>query len=145
MSENDKQFQKVEWSGDQYNPADDDADEPPAPPRKEISADDHELLVLAARAMNADFVETEGEEYGDLNFPDRSVVHAWNPLLFSGDAFELGLKLGLFHDNRDFARMLAEEIGPEEEKRDPVAAGRRAAVRAAAEIIRFRKFLNESS
>jgi hypothetical protein len=145
MSQDDKQFQKVEWSGDQYKPADDDLDELPAQPRKQISAEDHELLVLAARALNADFVETEGEEFGDLNFPDRSVVHAWNPLLFSGDTFELGLKLGLFHENQDFARMLAEEIGPAEEKRDVVAAGRRATVRAAAEIIRLRKFLNESS
>lgn len=141
----DKQFRKVEWSGDQYNPADDDLDELPAPPRKEIAPDDHELLALAARALNADFVETEGEEYGALNFPDGSVVHAWNPLLFSGDAFELGVRLGLFDGNRDFARMLAEEIGPEEEKRDPVVAGRRATVCAAAEIIRFLRFLNESS
>ena len=145
MSQDDNTFQKVEWSGDQYNPADDDLGELPAPPRKEISADDHELLVLAARALNADFVETEGEEYGDLNFPDRSVVHAWNPLLFSGDAFELGVRLGLFDENADFTYKLAEEIGPEEEKRDPVIAGRRATVRAAAEIIRFRRFLNESS
>jgi hypothetical protein len=145
MNHDDKKFRRVEWFGGEHSPTDDDVDEPSAAPRKEISHSDHYLLLLAARALNADFVETEGEEYGDLNFPDRSVVHAWNPLLFSGDAFELGVRLGLFHDNKDFPRMLAEELGPPEEKRDQFAAGRRAAVRAAAEIIRFRDFLNESS
>ena len=39
MSQNDNKFQKVEWSGDQYSPADDDLDELPAPPWVDMSGD----------------------------------------------------------------------------------------------------------
>lgn len=78
------------------NPYDDEdtVDELPAPPRKDIPAADRELLELAARAIGAEFEEVDGEGYGNLHFPDGSVVHAWNPLQFYGDTFELAVKLG---------------------------------------------------
>lgn len=113
----------------------DDLDELPAPPRKDIPEADRELLELAARALGAIRVETvEGENWVNLHFADGTVVYGWNSLAFSGDAFELGVKLKLFDEHPGFSYMLAEELGPTEEGRDPIIATRRAATRAAAEI-----------
>lgn len=133
----------------QWNPDDDDlVDELPAPPRKEIPPDDFELLVLAARAINADFEELEGEGCATLHFPDGSKSHGWNPLQFSDDALELAVRLRLevyIHENdtRAVSGNLASAV--EQHGSDPSAATRRAIVRAAAEIIRGLRFLNEIS
>lgn len=138
-------FRKGEWTDGQWTPSDDDDELPAAPRGADLSPEDHELLVLAARAFGADFVEVEGEGYGNLNFPDGAVIPSWNPLLFSGDSFDLGVRLDLLGESADFKRKLAEELERIEDGQDRVPAARRALVRAAAEITRFRRFLNESS
>lgn len=112
----------------------DDLEELPAPPRKDIPEADRELLELAARALGARFEEVDGEGYGDLHFADGSVINAWNPLQFSGDTFEMGVRLRLFDEHPGFSYRLAEELGATKECRDPIAAARRAAVIVAAEI-----------
>lgn len=126
----------------------DDLDELPPRPRKSIPAADRELLELAARAINADFEELEGEGCATLHFPDGSKAHGWNPLQFSDDAFELAVRLRLevyIHENdtRAVSGNLASAV--EQHRQDPSAATRRAIVRAAAEIIRGLRFLNEIS
>lgn len=114
-------------------PSDDDTvDELPAPPRKEIAQADLELLTLAAHALGATFEEVAGQGYGNLHFDEGRVVHAWNSLAFSGDAFELGVRLQLFEGDPKFLWYLADEQG--REGAVPVGAARRAATRAAAEI-----------
>jgi hypothetical protein len=122
----------------------DDLDELPAPPRVDIPADDLVLLERAARAIGAERVEVvDGEGYVNLHFADESVMHAWNPLLFSGDAFELMAKLQMQVDY--FARGHREtghvsvRCGPnilatEPKRGDVAAATRRAVTRAAAKI-----------
>lgn len=112
----------------------DDLDELPRRPRKDIPAADRELLELAARALGARFEEVEGEGYGCLHFEGGSTGQAWNPLLFSDDSFELGVRLNLFDEHPGFSCKLAEELGPAQEGRDPISATRRAVMRAAAEI-----------
>jgi hypothetical protein len=120
----------------------DDLDELPAPPRKEIPTADRELLELAARALGAEFEEVEGEGYGNLHFPDGSVVYSWNSLEFSGDAFELQVKLGLTVERDEFDGVIYTQAVPRGSRHafdepcgvDPVAATRRAVTRAAAEI-----------
>jgi hypothetical protein len=125
---------------------DDTVDELPAAPRKMIPEADRELLELAARALGAVRVEdVDGEEWLILHFADGTEVHGWNSLLFSGDAFELQVKLDLcvsqwprhtppdvmvgYRKGENDGANLTEEYGT-----DPVAATRRAVTRAAAEI-----------
>ena len=91
----DNRFRKGEWVGDQWTPSDDDDELPAAPRGPGLSAGDRELLTLAARALGAQFVDVEHEGYGNLHFEDGRVVNAWNPLAFSGDAFELQVSLRL--------------------------------------------------
>lgn len=122
----------------------DEVDEFPAAPRKVIPPADLELLTLAARALGARFEEVDGEGYGNLQFADGPVQHAWNPLLFSGDALELAVKLDLWFGPA-FAniertklmcarhRKLDVEVYERAED-DDMAAARRAVTRAAAEI-----------
>jgi hypothetical protein len=128
------------------NPYDDieGVDELPAPPRKEIPAADRELLELAARALGAVFEEVDGEGYGNLHFPDGSVVYSWNSLAFSGDSFELAARLGIDVMYRVVGGRRVEAVGPgyrvqEEPYSGPslevcVIAARRAVTRAAAEM-----------
>lgn len=131
-----------------YEPTD-DLDELPAPPRKEIPSADRELLELAARALGAEFEEVDGEGYGNLHFEDGSYVLAWNPLQFSGDALELAVKLrfgvnvtgGLnwtsitfFGNPGHYFNEISAPYVQENHGADPLAATRRAIVRAAAEI-----------
>jgi hypothetical protein len=123
-----------------------EVDELPRPPRKDIPVADLELLTLAARALGARFEEVDGEGYGNLHFEDGSVVHAWNPLAFSGDAFELAVELELDvmpsgawvgKDQGVLAALVQNGYGideVEEHAGDPRAATRRAVTRAAAEI-----------
>lgn len=128
-----------------------EVDELPAAPRKEIAPADHELLALAARAMNADFEEVDGEGYGNLHFPDGTVAHAWNSLVFSGDAFDLAARLEIDVMHRAVGGRRIEVIvagGPLLKhfyEGDRAEAVRWAVTNAAAEIIRGKRFLNEIS
>ena len=141
MIEGDKSFQRVEWSGDQYNPADDDLDELPAPPARSLPPEDRALLELAARAIGCvRFEEVEGEEYANLHFADGSVMHAWNPIAFSGDAFDLAatLELDVMHRVVSGKRIEILPAGGPLTKHfyegDVIAATRRAIVLSAYEI-----------
>lgn len=141
MNEDDNKFQKVEWSGDQYSPADDDLDELPAPPARSLSDDDLALLKLAALAIGCvRLEEVEGEEYVNLHFIDGEVLSAWNPLAFSGDAFELAatLELDVMHRVVSGKRVEILPAGGPLTKHfyegDIIAATRRAIVLATAEI-----------
>jgi hypothetical protein len=109
----------------------DDLDELPAPPRKDIAEADRELLELAARAIGSRFEEVDGEGYGNLHFEDGSVVYSWNPLQFSGDTFELAVRLGMLDENATFQHHLATE---QSRGGDPLAAAKRAVVLTAAGI-----------
>lgn len=96
MNQDDNKFRKVEWSGDQYSPADDDLDELPAPPARRLAPGDLALLTLAALAIGCvRFEEVEGEEYANLHFIDGEVLNAWNPLVHNDDAFDLMVRLEL--------------------------------------------------
>ena len=138
----------------------DDLDELPAPPRREIPAADFELLVMAARAINADFEEIEGEGCAKLHFPDGSTAHGWNPLRFSDDALELAVRLRFTVDvfetvvvckgaigmrSKGTLDQHRHELAREDLSQDAGAATRRAITRAAAQIIRGNQFLNEIS
>jgi hypothetical protein len=142
MSTDDNTFRRVDWSGDQYQPSDDDdADGLPvqAPRGPGLSAADLELLTLAASAIGAVRVETvEGENWLNLHFADGSTMWSWNPLVHSDDAFNLtiSLQLDIFHGQGEVAIssggvVLVEfvDYGP-----DPLATARLAVTRAAAEI-----------
>lgn len=121
---------------------DDTVDELPARPRKIIPAADRELLELAARALGAQFEEVDGEGYGNLFFEDGSVVYSWNSLMFSGDAFELGVELGIQTTPGTYLDQTAtaytpygvEAKEPVSYAQDMVSATRRAITRAAAEL-----------
>jgi len=138
MNQDDNKFRKVEWSGDQYSPADDDLDELPAPPARSLAPDDLALLKLAALAIGCvRFEEVEGEEYANLHFIDGAVAWSWNPLTFSGDAFELMVTLDIHVHGRGNTRYAEGDFGPHSEEAvngDNLAATRRAIVRVAAEI-----------
>lgn len=136
-------------AANQYSPAHDDLDEPPPLPVCNLSPEDRELLELAARAIGCvRFEEVEGEGYANLHFADGSVMHAWNPLAFSGDALELAVKLrlgvniasGLKWTSITFFDQMPEYFGGglphvlEHHESDPLVATRRAITRAAAEI-----------
>jgi hypothetical protein len=117
----------------------DDLDELPPRPRQTIPAADRELLHLAARAIGAVRVDDiDGEQWLNLHFADGTVVHGWNPLLFYGDTFELGVRLRLGTDHSKFCAHARDDRGndlaTEDAGSDRVAATARAVVRAAAEI-----------
>jgi hypothetical protein len=118
----------------------DDLDELPAPPRKDITPADLELLTLAARALGATFEEIDGEGYGDLHFDDGEVTFAWNPLVHSDDAFNLVVKLNLWPkrdrwSDGEYIVVVLPNGGIEAEQivGDAVVVTRRAVTRAAAE------------
>jgi hypothetical protein len=115
-----------------------EVEELPAPPRKSIPEADRQLLELAARALGAQFEEVDGEGYGNLHFEDGSVVNAWNPLQFSGDALDLAVNLEMHVDTwPDSVEVFFGEEGSVYEGYDqlpPILATRRAITRAAAEI-----------
>lgn len=132
-----------------YDEADDDLDELPARPRKEIPAADRELLGLAARALGAVRVEdVEGENWVNLHFADGSTIYHWNPLQFYGDTFELAVRLSARaggiaimlnsrFDQTDFAQVHTDEShksGLACMGDDPLQGAALAVVRAAAEI-----------
>ena len=143
MSTDDNTFRRVDWTGDEPQLSDDDGPDgmPLQPPRGPgLSADDLELLTLAARALGAKVEVVEGEQWVVLHFADGAVVYGWNPLMINGDAFELQVQLRMDvrigTQNHTVTVGWGAGIGCVEEvfDREDVAAGRRAVTRAAAEI-----------
>ena len=95
---------------------------------------DRELLELAAKAAGIEVIGPMGDD-GLTLFNGKH----WNPLADDGDAFRLMVKLGIhvMHSKHKVraGRKLVQDGPCEEDKRpDPLAATRRAIVRAAAEI-----------
>ena len=101
---------------------------------------DRELLEDAAKA--AGYVLQETEDGYECNFDDSRI---WNPITDDGDAFRLMVKIGL----RDYFGLEVQETCTQatcfepwehcefeyhKDHQDPLAATRRAIVRAAAEI-----------
>ena len=116
----------------------DDLNELPAAPRIDISEPDLVLLERAARAIGAMRVEVaDGEGYVNLHFADGSIVHSWNPLMFSGDAFDLAvrLRLEIYIHEQDTTAMTADlRLANEPHGDDAGAATRRAITRVAGDI-----------
>ena len=116
----------------------DDLDELPPTPRFDIPAADLVLLERAARAIGAVRVEVvDGEGYVNLHFADGSVVHSWNSLMFSGDAFDLAVRLRLevrIHEQDTTAMTADLKLANEPHGDDAGAATRRAITRVAGEI-----------
>jgi hypothetical protein len=116
----------------------DDLNELPAAPRVDITEPDLVLLKRAALAIGAMRVEViDGEGYVNLHFSDGSIVHSWNPLMFSGDAFDLAVRLRFEvyiheHDTRAVSGNL--QSASEQHGDDAGGATRRAITCAAAEI-----------
>ena len=101
---------------------------------------DRELLELAAKAAGivADYFEEDGDDSEGMW---GSGYEAWNPLTDDGDALRLAVKLNLaisipVHKTirADVICFLDSSVNIREENGDPLAATRRAIVRAAAEI-----------
>lgn len=116
----------------------DDLDELPTAPRVDIPDSDLDLLERAARAIGAVRVEVvDGEGYVNLHFADDSVMHAWNPLLFSGDALDLAIRLRLeiyIHEHATSAIAANLKLVNEKHGDNASVATRRAITRAAAEF-----------
>jgi len=116
----------------------DDLDELPAQPRVDIPEADLVLLERAARAIGAVRVEVvDGEGYVNLHFADGSAVHSWNSLMFSGDAFDLAVRLRLevrIHEQDTTAMTADLKLANEPHGDDAGAATRRAITRVAGEI-----------
>lgn len=135
-------FKRVTWN-DEHNPSDDDDEYgmPLRAPGDAISAEDMDLLTLAARAIGAVQVEPiEGEQWVNLHFEDGRIVYGWNPLVFSGDALELAVRLELDVMHRVVGGKRVEILpagGPitkEFDRGDALVTTRRAITRAAADI-----------
>ena len=95
---------------------------------------DRELLEMAAKAAGFDVMQ--GVTGWCIR---RDTMDSWNPLADDGDALRLAVKLEMVVDviNRVVAGYLSDicvDIDPEERESNPLAATRRAIVRAAAEI-----------
>lgn len=81
-----------------------DLDDLPERPRMDIPEADLALLERAARAIGAERAEVvDGEDYVNLHFAGGSVVHSWNPFMFSDDALKLAVALNLIIDICDDA------------------------------------------
>jgi hypothetical protein len=104
-------------------------------------AEDRELLELAAKAAGIDL---QPDPYSGLMWvrekpEDRSGL-VWNPLEYSGDALELAVRLRIDVQTEDDDGLVGTLMpdgrqGPcQQVGNDPLAATRRAIVRAAAEI-----------
>jgi len=128
-----------------YDESQDDLDELPPRPRKEIPAADRELLELAARALGAVHVEdVDGEEWVNLHFADGSTVFHWNPLVHRDDTLELSVRLEMDIMHRVVGGRRVEVLPPggpltqEFYEGDGLPATCRAVTRAAAEIGKLR-------
>jgi hypothetical protein len=107
-----------------------------------MSDTDRELLELAALAMGVDI----REYYPDESLPtaeqfDRIIASLWNPLADDGDAFRVAVKLGIEYRRITMPHSVGVQAYDgtiqavfESYGDDPLAATRRAIVRAAAEI-----------
>jgi hypothetical protein len=115
-----------------------DLGEPPERPRVDIPQADLALLEGAARAIGTVRVEVvDGEGFVNLHFADGSVVHSWNSLMFSGDAFDLAVRLRLevrIHEQDTTAMTADLKLANEPHGDDAGAATRRAITRVAGEI-----------
>jgi hypothetical protein len=115
-----------------------DLGELPERPIVDIPEADLALLERAARAIGAVRVEVvDGEGYVNLHFAGGSVVHSWNPLMFSGDAFDLAVRLRLevrIHEQDTTAMTADLKLANEPHGDDAGAATRRAITRVAGEI-----------
>jgi len=96
------------------------------------------LLERAARAIGAMRVEViDGEGSVNLHFAEGSIVHSWNPLMSSGDAFDLAvrLRLEIYIHEQDTTAMSADlKLANEPHGNDASAATRRAITRVVGEI-----------
>jgi hypothetical protein len=142
MSTDENQFRRVEWSGDEPLPSDDDdADGMPLqPPGAGLSAEDLELLTLAARALGAERIEVvERESWVNLYFNDRPPAYSWNPLLHGDDTFNLQVDLRMWVRVDSVKKRSGVALGDVlcteywDQHPDARAATRRAVTRAAAE------------
>ena len=107
MSADGNEFRPVTWDGDQFHLSDDDDANgtPLQPPRGPgLSAADLELLTLAAKAIGARAEAVEGEQWVVLHFAGGSTVFGWNPLLHSGDTFDLAVALNALALGVEFCR-----------------------------------------
>lgn len=106
---------------------------------------DKKLLELAAKAVGYDTNHPMNTERCELAVPiddlwvtcDGNLVSTgWNPLTDDGHALRLAVKLGIMVDNSDYvAYAISEGVSvAEKHVEDPLAATRRAIVRAAAAI-----------
>jgi hypothetical protein len=119
------------------NEIDGDLDKLPERPSVDIPEADFVLLERAARAIGTVRVEVvDGEGYVNLHFGNGSVVHSWNPLVFSGDALDLLVRLRLQVYVQEQATLVMNadhEWASEQHGNDAGAATRRAIARAAGE------------
>lgn len=148
MGTDKNKFRRVDWDGDGPLPSDDDDEHgmPVQPGGSGLSADDLELLTLAARAIGAAQVEpVEGEPWLNLHFADGQIIYGWNPLLHSDDMLALSVNQGIvirpFPNHHQGSQVVASVLPYVEVREhaahsghDLVAATRRAVTRAAAEI-----------
>lgn len=106
---------------------------------------DKELLELAAKAAGIDVIRSRLDDPANMDMLISNskrnigqIAGAWNPLTDDGDAFRLAVKLHLEifcgHEQSEVASYDSEHSAMEWQKDDPLAATRRAIVRAAAEI-----------
>jgi hypothetical protein len=120
------------------NEIDGNMEELPVQPRVGIPESDLMLLERAAHAIGAVRVAVVvGEGYVNLHFADGSVVHSWNSLMFSSDAFDLAVRLRLevrIHEQDSTAMTAALKLANEPHGDDAGAATRRAITRVAGEI-----------
>jgi hypothetical protein len=99
---------------------------------------DRELLEAAAKAAGIDTKRCLQYEDGAFDWPGKA--GRWNPLTDDGDAFELAVKLRLtINCSYDDVAICGQEFTQKEvflerNGEDPLAATRRAIVRAAAEL-----------
>ena len=102
---------------------------------------DRELLELAAKAAGIDAHVTEWSS--TVEDDEGDYLKPWNPLTDDGDALRLAVKLGLLIDTHGLSSRVAlpyqSDWTIEKHGTDPLAATRRAIVRAAAEIGRDMK------
>lgn len=143
-------FKRVDWTGDSWQPSDDDENGMPVRSHGPgLSAADLELLTQAARAIGTIRVEVvDGEEWVNLHFSDGTIVYGWNPLRHSDDTLDLAVRLAGREggvaimlnsrlDSTGFATVYtdAKHVSAQEYMLDdPMAATRLAVTRAAGEI-----------
>jgi hypothetical protein len=95
---------------------------------------DKELLELAAKAAG---YETKHDKHGgEIRIKSGNIWPCWNPLTDDGAAFRLAVKLDMNVDVQGaYIRVdCGDDFVNEQSKDTPIAATRRAIVRAAAEI-----------